>query len=140
GDCDGRCSVDCRIRRGRPVRLGPCPRASVLRRDGRRRPVESDTRKGPQEGRGYSNTASVPVAPGTPVIDSTADADRAGTSISAPGVIATPGQRAHLPMPPRINWRLVARAAIVIGVLGRLSLYFWHEPWTPHHPDEDVLQ
>lgn len=39
-----------------------------------------------------------------------------------------------------INWRRVALTAILVGALARLSVYLWHEPWTPHHPDEDVIQ
>ena len=36
-------------------------------------------------------------------------------------------------------WQVLTALAIALGVLARLSVLGWTEPWTPHHPDEHLL-
>ena len=31
-----------------------------------------------------------------------------------------------------------AAAAIIVGVLARMTVLTWSDPWTPHHPDEHI--
>src|SRR5262245_54782787 len=35
--------------------------------------------------------------------------------------------------------RSITIAAIIIGILVRLSVLTWSDPWGPHHPDEHIL-
>ena len=40
-------------------------------------------------------------------------------------------------MPP--PWRTLTLVAVALGLVARLAFLAWHDPWTPHHPDEIVL-
>jgi hypothetical protein len=39
----------------------------------------------------------------------------------------------------RRAFRLALASILLIGTVARGSFFLWSQPWTPHHPDEDIL-
>src|SRR5215468_3437647 len=37
------------------------------------------------------------------------------------------------------RFRIAVTAILIVGTVVRGSVFLWSQPWTPHHPDEDIL-